>query len=793
MTAAPLGAVLHQIHRLAAPRGSGPGADRELLEAFATGRDEAAFAALVGRHGPMVLRVCRRVLGNHHDAEDAFQATFLVLAQHSSAIRKRDTVGGWLHGVAYRTAMKAKRSAVRRRHHEARVTPPAPQAAPSPSWGEVQSALDAELQRLPERLRSAFVLHVLEGKSGPQAAAELGCKEGTLYSRLAQARQLLRRRLVRRGIELSALLAALAVADGAGKAAVPAALAKGAIRYGLLVAAGEPAAATIPSQVAALAAGVTRAMFLTKAKLATAVLLAVTVLAAGAGALVRQALAAEGPPESQKAETSKQTPGPAATKPSADKDRDSIKVSGRVVDPDGRPVAGAKFAVIDDETGTPVSQIASDPEGRFTFRMSRPHSVRNPRQVVASAPGFGVDWVSEPRDNAVFHLIPDLPITGRVIDLQGRPVAGARVAVHNVHTGPAGAFDELLKNRKKSAREEEQAARKLDRYLWNRGGLGQVFHATTAADGTFTLSGLGKDRVVTLLISGAGIADTFADVATRPGFDPSGAPRSPLRLYPPNFSLVVAPDKPVTGVVRDEKTRRPLRGVRVAGASLVSLLEGGDFHVTPFLFHVWPTPAAVTDAEGRFTLRGLAKAPAYILVADPDEGTEHLHCFASVRDTDGFAAVNCDIDLPRGVILTGRVTDAVTGAGAPSRVFYRPLEKNVLLDQFPGYGPPDLPAPWHRGRDTKTELDGRYKITVMPGAGVLLVQAFGAYQTARTTKQEINEGIVDPRLGFFRAVGQGGMFRPEDMSAYQVISPAATDRTAALNVTVRPPEQPKAR
>ncbi|HJT78308.1 MAG TPA: carboxypeptidase regulatory-like domain-containing protein, partial [Gemmataceae bacterium] len=535
---------------------------------------------------------------------------------------------------------------------------------------------------------------------------------------------------------------------------------------------------------------VTRAMLLSKAKIATALLLALTVIAGGAGALVRQALAAGGPPESQKAEASKQKPGPAALKPSADRDRDSIVVRGRVVDLGGRPVAGARFAVIDDETATPVPRIASDAEGRFTFRMYRPQTVRNPRQVVASAPGFGVDWVSEPRNDAVFRLVPDLPITGRVIDLQGKPVAGATVAVHNVHTGPAGAFDKLLKTWKKSAQEQEQAARKLDRYLWNRGGLGQVFHATTAADGTFTLSGLGKDRVATLLISGAGLANTFADVATRPGFNPAGAPRSSLRLYPPNFSLVVAPDKLVTGVVRDERTKTPLRGVRVAGASLVPLLEDGDFHVTPFLFHAWPTPATVTDAEGRFTLRGLAKAPAYTLVADPDEGTEHLHRFASVRDTDGFAAVNCDIDLPRGVILTGRVTDAVTGAGVPSRVFYRPLEKNALLDQFPGYTPPDLPAPWHRGRDTKTDLDGRYKITVMPGAGVVLVQAFGAYQTARTTKQEIDEGIVDRQLGFFRAVGQGGMFRPEDMSAYKVISPAATERTATLDFTVRPAEQP---
>ncbi len=501
--------------------GAPPWTDRQLLDDFAQRRDEAAFAALVSRHGPMVLRVCRRVLGHEQDAEDAFQATFLVLAQQTRSIRNREALAGWLHGVAYRTAMKAKRSAARRRQHEARVTPPAPQVAAGPSWDEVQTALDEELQRLPERFRTAFVLHVLEGKSAAEAAAELVCKEGTVKSRVNRARRSLQRQLARRGIQLATLLAAVSVAESAGRPAVPAALARAAVRFGLLVAAGGTAAGTIPAPVAALATGVTRAMCLSKAKITAVLLFASALLAAGAGVLAHQTPAAGGPPpESQKLEASKQKPGPAALKPSADKDRDSIKVSGRVVDPDGRPVAGARFAVIDDETGTPVPQIASDPEGRFTFRMSRPQTVRNPRQVVAAAPGFGVDWVSEPRDDAVFHLVPDLPITGRVIDLQGRPVAAARVAVHNVHTGPAGAFNEVLKSWKKSAQEQEQAARKLNRYLWNRGGLGQILHTTTAADGTFTLSGLGQDRIVTLLISGPGVADTFTDVATRPGFDP---------------------------------------------------------------------------------------------------------------------------------------------------------------------------------------------------------------------------------------------------------------------------------
>src|SRR5207253_9091276 len=110
-----------------------------------------------------------------------------------------------------------------------------------------------------------------------------------------------------------------------------------------------------------------------------------------------------------------------------------IPVSGRVLDPDGKPVAGAKFAIIDDEAGAAIPQLASDAEGRFAFELPRTREVRNPRQVVASAPGVGLAWLSEPRDNAEFRLVPDLPITGRVIDLQGQPVAGATVAVRDIH------------------------------------------------------------------------------------------------------------------------------------------------------------------------------------------------------------------------------------------------------------------------------------------------------------------------------------------------------------------------
>src|SRR5436309_2375530 len=187
MATAQRSALLSQIHRLTAPRGR-PETDRELLEDFAARRSEEAFTTLVARHGPMVLRVCRRVLQHEQDAEDAFQATFLVLARNPGSIRKREALANWLYGVAYRTAMRAKRSAARRRNHEARLRTvlgpgleTVPQRAKSVllTWDEVQAVLDEEVQRLSAPFRAAFVLCVLEGKTVPEAARELACKPGT--------------------------------------------------------------------------------------------------------------------------------------------------------------------------------------------------------------------------------------------------------------------------------------------------------------------------------------------------------------------------------------------------------------------------------------------------------------------------------------------------------------------------------------------------------------------------------------------------------------------------------------
>src|SRR6266540_524148 len=213
---------LGHLHRAAAAQNTDEPTDPQLLQLFLQGRDPGAFAALVRRHGPMVMRVCRHVLHHHQDAEDAFQVTFLVLARSAASIRSKGSLASWLHGVAYRTAMSAKRSAATRRTHEGRVeTMSQPDASQDLAWREVQVILEEEIQALPEGYRTPFLLCQMEGRSREEVARQLGIKEGTVSSRLDRARKRLRERLVQRGVALPAVLGALALAPGRGAATVP--------------------------------------------------------------------------------------------------------------------------------------------------------------------------------------------------------------------------------------------------------------------------------------------------------------------------------------------------------------------------------------------------------------------------------------------------------------------------------------------------------------------------------------------------------------------------------------------
>src|SRR5262245_16206897 len=273
MATAQLGTVLRHIRGLAADPKIDERTDGALLRTFLSDKDPSAFEALLLRHGPMVLRVCRRALGNAHDAEDALQATFLVLAQKAASIRKRESLASWLHGVAYRMATDARRAAARRHEHESRANPTPPRdPALSAAWQELQALLDEEIARLPETLRGAFVLCCLENKSSAEAAQQLGLEEGAVWKRLSRARKRLQGRLTRRGVALATVLAAVAVGANGALAVVPRSLVGPTVKAAAQVSAGGALSGdTVSGKVLALVKGVNQAMFLDKCK--TAILL----------------------------------------------------------------------------------------------------------------------------------------------------------------------------------------------------------------------------------------------------------------------------------------------------------------------------------------------------------------------------------------------------------------------------------------------------------------------------------------------------------------------------------------
>jgi RNA polymerase sigma factor (sigma-70 family) len=294
MTTIALGTVLHNLCRSLVRRDEADRTDGELLECFITRRDEDAFEALLRRHGPMVLGVCRRVLRNEADAEDAFQATFLVLVRKAATIRPRGMVGNWLYGVAHTTALKARAMSMKRvaREREAAARPH-PQAA-AEAWHQLQPLLDRELNALPDKYRAAIVLCDLEGRPIKEAARQFGCPPGTLGARLTRGRRLLARRLARSGVALSAGLLAVALSQSSASAFVRAGLVVSTGKAATLFAAGQ-AAVPVPvsAKVAALTEGVLKTMLLSKLKAATAVLLVVGALFAGAAYQSYRTVAAE--------------------------------------------------------------------------------------------------------------------------------------------------------------------------------------------------------------------------------------------------------------------------------------------------------------------------------------------------------------------------------------------------------------------------------------------------------------------------------------------------------------------
>jgi RNA polymerase sigma factor (sigma-70 family) len=347
----------------------GEPSDAALLARFVGHHDEDAFAALLRRHGPMVLGVCHRILGDPHDADDAFQTTFLVLARRADSVGRPERLGNWLYGVAWRTARKA-RAGVARRRAELR---PAPEPAVTDTteelaWRELRPVLDEELSRLPDKYRTAVVLCDLEGRTHEEVARQLGCPRATVTTRLARARERLRGRLARRGLAPSGAAVAALLSGEAATAALRAGMAETTIRAALGFAAGKTAAAAVSPSAAALAEGVLTTMFWGQVINAAAVLLALGLLGGGAGVVAYRALAGEPARPAKQEAAAKDQPGRASYPAAADRAKLQgtwVAVSG---EKDGQPLPDDALRQIwFDING---NEIAFHPSGKDTTRVT---------------------------------------------------------------------------------------------------------------------------------------------------------------------------------------------------------------------------------------------------------------------------------------------------------------------------------------------------------------------------------------------------------------------------------------
>jgi RNA polymerase sigma factor (sigma-70 family) len=667
--------VLHRLRKLVvAPEAAlvEAASDAQLLLRFTDGQDHTAFAGLVARHGPMVLGVCRSVLHNWHDAEDAFQATFLVLAKKATSIRNAGSIACWLYGVAYHAAVKAQARAARRRARERKA---AEMSSTDPlldmTLREVQQVLHEELQQLPEKYRLPLVLCYLEGKSQEEAASQLGWSRGATRGRLDRGREQLRKRLAGRGVALSAVLGAGSL--GALASPVSAALADSVVGAVLPSASGGQAASALSANASALAEGVIRAMFASKMKTATAILFAATLLVAGTSWILHATLSAqEAKPSTTATSTADRAKGPEKT------DKRSETFAGRVLDPDGKPVAGARVYISrsryekKQHQGTPKARAVTGEAGRFRFSVpgAEPDG-RNTTVVFAIADGFGLGWVTRPTKTADLTLRlakDDVPVTGRILNLEGKPVAGVSLQVTAVKAPRGDSLTPWLDAVKTRTTSDGYSLEYELLPMFSTIDLHRLFPAiTTSADGRFTLRGIGRERAVTLLVEGPTIETREINVLTRPGVPAITIPgyrHAPelgeLTYYATGFDHAAAPCRPVSGVVRYRGTGKP-----VAGAIVRS--ERGVGNPVRNI-------QTTTDQAGRYRLTGLPAGPGRrgldTLVVVPPENQAYVSAQKRIEGKDRIQPVTLDFDLPRGVWIEGRVTDKGTGEGVQASLRY---------------------------------------------------------------------------------------------------------------------------
>lgn len=718
--------------------------DGQLLDRFVSresGCAEPAFAALVERHGPMVLGVCRRLLADSHLAEDAFQATFLVLARRASTVRNRDALGGWLHRVAKRVALRLR---VKHDRLRSRERPEVGEVAVEHAYGverdELRAVIDEEIDRLGDGQRLPVILCCLGGLSQEEAAQRLHWPLGTVKSRLARGRKRLQERLGRRGFAPSA---ALALGSGLlGKeasAALPPALVETTTRAASALVAGGTTAGVVPAAVSAIVREELGFMILAKLKLAAAISLTAAATAALVGFALASATGPNAPKDAPASAPLDEPEGKPATPALAAK----LSASGRVLDAEGKPVAGATVILREwsvyrvrgmspkqaerlvrgEEVPDILAKTESDPDGRFRFQDVPAPSFPNtaevgqsvfPWDVAALAPGHGTAWVQltpeRQRTPIALTLGAEGTIRGRVVEPGGKPVAGAKVKVFGID--PLGRPDEYGMG--------------TDNRL-NLTCSAFPLGAKTGADGRFTIRGLPGEQVATLVVTEPRHERLVAFAATTTVPQPdlvshdvrAGKPAETRQpVHTGEFTLTArTADHVLSGRVVYEADGKPASGARV--------------------WQSWKDVKA--DEDGRFRIEGLTSGPLELHAIV--NGSDAAPVDITINIPEEPRQLEHNLTLPRGLILSGRVVDAASGRGVAKALLY--FVPKVEAGQ----------TPTHFGFSQETGADGRFRLVVPPGRGTVDLRTIP--QSFSQPERRYGGEAPDPK--FSREVeGKGG-------------------------------------
>jgi RNA polymerase sigma factor (sigma-70 family) len=664
--------------------------DRDLLTRFLIAQDEAAFESLVRRHDRLVRSAISKVLSNAHDAEDAFQATFLVLVRRSKSIDWRVELGPWLYGVAHRVAVKA-RDASRMRSRKEKQTSAKPgdlNAGSDLSWREACALLHAELDKLPDHYRLPLLLCYLEGKTRDEAAATLQVTTGTVKGRLERGREILRNRLARRGVTLSAgLFSAVAsesvLACSSSSIAAVLEAVRGPTSPRILTLTQETAMSTILSKFT---------------RTATAILGLTVIASAVIAASSMQTI--DAPDEKGKVPTPpsdvkpaeqapKQPPAPAAPV--------MVTIKGHLIGSDKAPEPGATVAVWANgkklgETTTTKFQM---------FQVIVPGPLPSDAKVVATKPDFAPDWTNVPADPektpVELQIGPDDgKIAGRVTNLEDQPVANLLIVIDRIgRPKPGKTIDDHIKTNSSPG-----SLNDLDSIPAEV--LGLPTRVTTDKDGHFTIAGVGKDRVVRIITRGETTEHIHARIVTREIDEKliTPGPRG-VYVYGATGTLRLRPSRPIVGSVHDAKTGDPVPGLRVTDASNYLLHE------------------TTTDKDGKFKIIGVGKQPQYSVTVSSLNEMPYFDHTLRLEDSPGLGEIVADFKVHRGIVVTGQVVDS-SGKPVAGQVHHVWTTDNPFLKEHPGFE--------ERGRLIMSnwgELDrnGRYKLLAIPGPGVIDVRA----------------------------------------------------------------------